>query len=127
MTSRIPVTAAGIASVHHRPIAMTATASTRCPAVERPAGVGRAIRTTANPAMKTVIPSARHSPFTAFGPLSRFRLFSFFCLDSMGIGHKRPGTDRIRDRKSPPEEGHIKKRCTFRCEGSYQNTGDLSR
>ena len=66
----IPVTAAGIASVHHRPIAITATASTRCPATERPAGVGKAIRATDNPAIKTVIRSARHSPFTASSPLS---------------------------------------------------------
>ena len=84
MTSRIPVTAAGIASVHHRPIAITATARTRCPATERPAGVGKAIRTTDNPAIKTVIPSARHSLLPAFGPPFCVPLFSSLRPDSMG-------------------------------------------
>jgi len=36
----------------------------------------------ANPAIRTVIPSARHSLFTVFGPFSRFQLFSFYCLGS---------------------------------------------
>jgi hypothetical protein len=40
--------------------------------------------TTDNPAIKTVIPSARHSPFTAFGPPFCVLLFSSLYLDSMG-------------------------------------------
>ena len=47
------------------PLAITATARTRCPATGRPAGVGRNIRATDNPTMKTVIQNDRHSLFVA--------------------------------------------------------------